>query len=271
MPVPEPYIARTRELLAEMGITVPEFPQLVPNTAPVNVALLQPNGDIADAATGVRNSNSAVAATKLRLFLQTSVEAPARLAVTPEYCCPWQVIDEIVEGQIALPQNAIWVLGCEATSIADLRHREANTGAGVVWLFEAPEPHQDAGQSFLDPVCIIFHASRTSNGDGVVVVVVQFKTSPMGGTAYEQDGLIRGARIYELRNANEYSIRLLVLLCSDVIQYPGPRFANLETYFSEPHRILLFHLQLNAEPRHNLYRPYRQLFLRRYEGREVIT
>ena len=78
--------------------------------------------------------------------------------------------------------------------------------------------------------------------------------------------MIRGSAIYELRNLDDYSVRLVTLLCSDVLQHAAPKFDRIRAYMRAQHRIALIHLQLNDDPSHNIYRPYRELFLRRIDS-----
>ena len=108
MAVPVPYIENVRDLLVSAGIRLPTFPQLEPDDALYSVALIQPKGEIVGDSCGVRNSNRQLAIEKLRQFLTLSIQGGVNLRACPEYCCPWEIIDEIVSGQLAVPDEAIW-------------------------------------------------------------------------------------------------------------------------------------------------------------------
>jgi len=248
------------QILSDAGLAAPDLRVLNPNHENYTALLLQPEGDIEADANGVRNADQVLARRQYAAFLSQAASEQTAVVVTPEYSMPWQVIEDSLQAGIAPAEGALWVLGCESITIGNLnafRDRMANT-ASVLYEPLALQPGR-----FLDPVLYVFPSGPAQGyGNLRLVIVVQFKTSPMGDAGhFEINGLQTGNRIYYFGNGTT-QLRLATLICSDA-------FAFLDAHANELyHRTLLIHIQLNKAPRHAQYRRYREKLLQ-YEGDET--
>jgi hypothetical protein len=247
-------------LLTDAGFAAPDLRVLNPNHENYTALLLQPEGDIEADTNGVRNADQDLARRQYAAFLAQAVSEQSAVAITPEYSMPWRVVEESLTAGTAPAEGALWVLGCESITIEQLnafRDRMADI-ASVLY-----EPLAAQAGRFLDPVLYVF-PSRPAQGNGNLrlVIVVQFKTSPMGDAGHcEINGLQTGSRIYCFGNGTTH-LRLATLICSDA-------FAFLDAHASELyHCTLLIHIQLNKSPRHAQYRRYREKLMQ-YEGDET--
>jgi hypothetical protein len=125
------------------------------------------------------------------------------------------------------------------------------------------EPLDTQPGRFLDPVIYVFSSRSSAGGDNLQrMMVVQFKTSPMGDAGhYEINGLQTGSRLYYFGNGTS-QLRLATLICSDAFSFLDENAKDLY------HRTLLIHIQLNKAPRQAQYRQYRAKFMQ-YDGDET--
>jgi hypothetical protein len=248
------------QLLAEAAIAVPDLRVLNPNHDNYTALLLQPEGDIEADTNGVRNADQQLARRQYGAFLAQAVAEQSAVAITPEYSMPWQVIEESLREGTAPAEGALWILGCESITIEQLNaFRERMSDLAKV-LYEPLTPQ--AGR-FLDPVLYVFQSRPTQCGGNLrLVIVVQFKTFPMGDDGhFEINGLQTGSRIYCFGNGAT-QLRLATLICSDAFAFQDAHASELY------HCTLLIHIQLNEAPRHAQYRRYRDKLLQ-YEGDET--
>jgi hypothetical protein len=237
------------QLLSDAGFAAPELRILNPNYENYTALLLQPQGKIEADANGVRNADQDLARMQYSAFLADAVSTQADIAITPEYSMPWQVFEDSVRGGVVPASGAIWVVGCESVTIEQLEaFRDRMSDISTV-LYEALESQPGR---FLDPVVYVFSSRSSERGDNVrLMMVVQFKTSPMGDDGhYEINGLQTGNRLYYFGNGTT-QLRLATLICSDA-------FAFLDEHARELYdRTLMIHIQLNPKPRQEQYRQYR--------------
>ena len=75
-------------------------------------------------------------------------------------------------------------------------------------------------ERFTDPLAYVFVAAPIeANGAARLVVLVQFKTFPMGDNDhFEINGLHRGTRIYQFGGSGQ-NLRLISLICSDAFDF----------------------------------------------------
>lgn len=250
--------------LAENALRVPELNILVPDTNLYEVLAIQPAGAIEVRGDFVGHADRLVALSKFSSFLQLAVDQNSDLVLSPEYSCPWDVLAQFITGQRLPQRGKLWILACEAITPAQLRAIIA-AHPQVVWVHEAIPA--GAGQ-FLG---VLAYITKTESTDGNVkdVVVLQFKTEPMGGYTFERDHLLRGQTIYSWHNPED-NIRLVSLLCSDALAFDAS--ANQHCRFDR-HPHIIFHPQLNLDPRHAAFSAYRdRLFARKVSERaEVLT
>jgi hypothetical protein len=166
-----------------------------------------------------------------------------------EYSIPLETINRCLSEGILPNENKLWILGLESISILELNTFKESHAENI----EIIQPRQvDANLgNFLDPVIYIFRAKSIVNGSLKTVIAFQFKTYPMGGISFERDNLIKGNYIYILRANREHTVKIITLLCSDVLN-------NDLSIKDRVGNTLLIHLQLNTSPRHQSYSEYRR-------------
>jgi hypothetical protein len=247
----------------------PCFPFLVPDAERFSVLLVQPKGDVVARKSGVRHADQGQATAKFSSFLKYAHDKEVDLAVCPEYSCPWSALREAIQKGLVPKQNALWILSCEAFSAGDLEKFKEEIKEHADVFHEDFAKLGGNADGFLDPVCYLFHAHNSEN-ESRLVVLVQFKVTPMGGHAYELDNLRTGTSVYLFRNEDEHTIKLLTLLCSDVLGWDGAGCNELRDLFSKPNSLLVFHPQLNKQARHPLYRRYRATLLSSQNRRQLV-
>jgi len=246
-------IISVTQILSDNELSAPNLNALNPNQDNYTTLLLQPEGDIEVGSSGVRNADRLTAKRRFAAFLADAIHLQADLVVTPEYSMPWEVLEEAITNGSTPRAGALWVIGCESTTIQELEALSNRLSATATFIFEPVEPNTGR---FLDPVAYVFLTSKSdSDIADHLVIVVQFKTFPMGDDDhFEINGLQLGTRLYCFGNATT-QLRLATLICSDA-------FAFLDSHAQEIYdRTLLIHIQLNPKPRQDQYRQYRTRLL----------
>ncbi len=218
---------------------------------PYRAILLQPTGTIEANNIRVGHADPAAGYDLCSGFLSKAVESHSDLAVAPEYCVPWLVIDEIVKGEYRPPQGSIWVLGCESISPAEfqLRAQHYNEVQNCTFHFEPLDPRQVAQRSYVDPLIYVFW-TLNQDQQPVLCFLAQLKTVACKDFRdIEQTSLCRGSTVYAFNRAIN-SISLVSVICSDVFEFVE--------HIDEIHtNCLLIHIQLNLRPAHVDYAAYR--------------
>ena len=241
------------EMLTPAGLGLPSLRALVPNEDNYSVLLMQPRGQIEASAAGVRHQDRERANRQFRSFLDNACETNIDLAVTPEYSMPWTTLIRALKDGLVPNQGALWAFGCESIKYADLATIKLDLAPHATMLYE---PLQPDPQRFVDPLTYVFTAPpATGNDPERVVLLVQFKTFPMGDNDhFEVNGLQRGTRIYQLGGTD--SLRLVSLICSDALDF-------LDDDARKVYRdTLILHIQLNPKPHHGQFSQYRSRLMR---------
>ncbi|MDB5870596.1 MAG: hypothetical protein JWQ07_38 [Ramlibacter sp.] len=218
---------------------------------PYRAALLQPDGVIEANQNRVGHHDATAGRSLCSSFLGVASDTKADLAVAPEYCVPWSVIDDVVAGSRRPHLGGIWVLGCESITPADIETLDAryNQRDDLVFLRQPLDPRQVAQKRYLDPLLYVFWGSDPS-GKNVLCLLVQFKTVACRDYRdVEQTSLCLGSVVYVF-NSGEGKIRLMSIICSDAFEFTP--------LVERSHRdCLLIHIQLNPKPAHADYAAYR--------------
>ncbi|WP_208545663.1 hypothetical protein [Paraburkholderia hospita] len=224
---------------------------LNPARDPYRAVLLQPTGVIEANDVRVGHADPALGHALCSGFLSTAVEAHADLAVAPEYCVPWSVVDEIIDGRHRPPVGALWVLGCESIPPAEIQAlaERCNIGGQCEFHHEALDPRQVAQKRYVDPLLYVFWVKDAAE-HAVLFLLVQFKTVPCRDYRdIEQTSLCVGRSVYAF-NRGLGKMSLLSIICSDAFDFTG--------YVDQAHiNCLLIHIQLNPKPAHADYAAYR--------------
>ena len=251
-------IEHVRQILQTEGLGPPNLNALIPNVANYRVLLMQPRGVIEATGDGVRNSDRDLARAQFESFLSKALQTQADLAVTPEYAMPWEVLsDDIKKGRAPAP-GQLWAFGCESIKYAELSKVKAELAPHASVLHE---PLDGDPERFLDPLAYVFVAPVLENqAETKLVILVQFKTHPMADKDhFEVNGLECGTRIYQFGGSDGQEIRLISLICSDALAFFDAQALAVHD------RALVLHIQLNANPRHEQFRRYRDKLLQ-YQG-----
>ena len=247
--------------LTERSLKNPQLDVLKPDANFYDALLLQPKGEIEATDRYIKGSSDAYEE-KFRKFIGLSSRKNVKLAITPEYSCPWSLIERIISEDLFPGENSLWVLGCQSITGDDLLNIGQNSTVEVI--FEK-DVFNSAG-NFLDPVCYLFK-TRNNSSELRRVLLIQFKINPMGNSQgfLERNNLIQGSKVYVLRN-NPDSINLATFICSDLLDFSEGVFTG---YLNLP--CIFIHLQLNNHPRHQDIREYRSYFFKKKDGnKEVI-
>lgn len=241
------------EVLADQGLAAPTINALIPNENNYTVLLMQPRGHIEASAAGVRNRDRSLAQRQFRQLLADAQQTEADLVITPEYSMPWETLVEAIKEGSVPGQGKLWALGCESIRYSDLEVMKQDLAPFATVLFE-PLPRDDG--RFTDPLAYVFVVPPIEGSTAAkVVVLVQFKTYPMGDNDhFEINGLQRGHYIYQFGGIGP-SLKLVSLICSDVFAFEDAHAREIYD------RALVVHIQLNPKPRHDQYRLYRDRLL----------
>lgn len=232
-----------------------------------NLALCQLSGTIEANDQYVKNTNQHLIKDKIKKFIELIMNNNTDLAITPEYACPWEIIEYIISSDKVPNEGKLWIFGCESISPRELRTIESRNDS-VKWIYDN-ETLNNRG-NFLNPVCFIFK-TKDNNNDLKLLVLIQFKTSPMADrdTFLERDNMIKGSKIYVFRN-HVGQIHLITYICSDVFNFRERDFDDNAEYFGKS--ILFVHLQLNCDTRNDRIKNYRNYFFNQNcDNIEVIT
>ena len=223
---------------------------LDPRREPYHALLCQPEGTIHAGRDRIGNVDQARATRMYLALLQEAIDRQSQLVVTPEYSVPWSVLDQITRGQLRPPVGALWALGFESITPADLDALRATLGNDIRLIHEPIDPQQRVQRAFIDPLVYVFW-SRTQRDADVLCLLVQFKTVPCRDDDHvELLALHLGRRVYSFRN-NPQSVQLVGIICSDAFEFNN---ALVDDHCRDA---LLLHIQLNQHPGNPVYAAYR--------------
>lgn len=232
-------------------LTLRALQALNPAREPYRAILLQPTGVVEANEARVGHADAALGQALCSSFVSTAAQAHADLAVAPEYCVPWTVVDEIIEGRHRPSLGALWVLGCESIPPAEIQAlaERCNAGGQCAFHHEPLDPRQVAQKRYVDPLLYVFWA-EDADGGAVLFLLAQFKTVACRDYRdIEQTSLCVGQAVYAF-NRGAGRMSLLSIICSDAFDFSG--------HVDQAHlNCLLIHIQLNPKPAHADYAAYR--------------
>jgi hypothetical protein len=232
-------IVRVEQILAARGIAPPDVSALVANVNNYSVLLAQPKGLIDAGPSGVHNRDRNSAHAVFSKFIDKAIETDAHIAVTPEYSLPWETLVAALLSGKAPSSGRLWVFGCESTTLPQLKEIKAKLAPTAEVLFESLS---DEDGRFLDPLVYVFISKELQTSARRVVLLVQFKTHPMGDPGhFEITHLQRGTSVYQFGGAAT-ELKLVSLICSDAFGFTDADAAQIYD------RALVIHIQLNSQP-----------------------
>jgi hypothetical protein len=218
--------------------------------------LMQPVGHIWFNDTGIGLTDAVQAEKKFKTFFDIALAGGHDLVITPEYSCPWKVVNKLLEDDQFPDDGKLWIIGCQSIQSKELLQFVSNHSS-ITWIFEQDlvnkHLHDD---KFFDPVLILFR-TLSINGEVKYTAIIQFKTMCFGGAGFEweRDNMVTGNHFYIVDNKIA-STKLVVFICSDTLETEID-FNSIEGgYFVNP-PLLLVHIQLNQSPLDTSYKAYR--------------
>ena len=210
------------EVLAGEGFNLPNLNVLLPNVDNYKVLLLQPRGRIEVSVGGVRNRDRGLAHRQYAKYLEDAYHVGADLVVTPEYSMPWKSLRDALNAGVVPAHGKLWALGCESIKYSELEALREKLSDSVRVIFE---PLTADNERFVSPLAYVFNAPLVDgSGEERIVVLVQFKTHPMGdANHFEVSDLQRGTQIYKF-GGSEGDLKLVSLICDSAV-FPCSRRA----------------------------------------------
>ena len=230
------------------SLTILPLKILQPLRDPYDALLVQPIGTMQANDYRIGHNDQDAAVKLYRNLLNHACEHAVDLVVTPEYCFPWRVVEEIVDTEKKPKQGALWALGCESITPKELETLKAKWEQQGIRVFY--ETLRQQNKIYLCPLVYIFWVQNADN-EANLCMLIQFKSEPCGGTL-EVDHLYRGNDVYVFGNGcNE--LNFFSLICADV-------FSFTEQQIQEYHKdSLIAHIQLNQKLWHPDFTRYRDL------------
>jgi hypothetical protein len=237
----------------------------VSDSKPIKVLQWQCQGEpIADYRRGV-SLTTPVHIDKALQFIQLAKQSCSDLVLTPEYSFPIEVLDQVIGNVTLWPEKgSLWCLGMQGLARQEFGEKlEQWTSIGSTLVIKDAFDRLTSSH-FVDALIYLFLLDNRS-----LCILPQFKSIPMSDkwSAYEGPGLCTSNLIYvfDLKGSTFDQNRFLSILCSDALGIEPKEILE----FTQGKDLLIFHAQLNQEPRHKDFRAFRNYFFERNTGRDV--
>ncbi len=250
-------IIDVEDVLALRGLETPDLALLQATHQSYRALLLQPSGPIYADTQRIGPLNLAGTAAQADAFLRLAADRGDQLVVTPEYFLPVNSLAKAAQGDLFPAEGALWVLGCESMTPAQLASFKEHC-AGYCDVIYEEDPAPAVQGNYFDPVAYCF-ITRDADKNFKRVVLFQFKTAPSRDDhGFENRQLRCGRSIYRFQGKDGY-IKLSTIICSDALDLGEDADANKKL----SDRTVLIHIQLNPKPKQTDYRRYRNEVFRR--------
>lgn len=238
-------------VLLARSLTNPSLDALNPNDQSYRALLLQPAGPILADNTRIGPLDLAFADKQATSFLKLAAEKGHHLVVTPEYYLPIQTLLKCVQNGTFPATGALWALGCESMTPAQLESFKADCNGYCDVIFEEDTAAAIQG-IYYDPVAYCF-VTKDVEGKKRRVVLLQFKTiSSRDLHFFENKNLRCGNVIYQFKGVEE-ELSLATIICSDAFNVAPDEALRRQLSRNST----LLHIQLNPKPKHTGYMRYR--------------
>ncbi len=250
-------IVDVQDVLAKRGLEAPDLAALQATHQSYRALLLQPSGPIYADTQRIGHLDLAAAAVRADAFLVMAAERGDQLVVTPEYFLPVTSLSKAAKAGPFPAEGALWVLGCESMTPAQLASFKADCAGHCDVIYEA-DPAPAVQGNYFDPVAYCF-ITLDADKSFKRVVLFQFKTAPSRDDhGFENKQLRCGRAIYRFQGKHGH-IKLSTIICSDALDLGEDLDANKKL----SDRAIIIHIQLNPKPKHTDYRRYRNEVFRR--------
>lgn len=239
----------------------PELTVLKASSQRLSVLLYQHTGKLL--ATKEKIGNATDVSGQLDEFFNLARSSKAELVLTPEYCCPINRLQCVLDASANWPgKKRLWVIGGESITLEDLNSlRDKYENGNVKVCFD--DSVLDGTKNFLCPLFYIFREGQHLH------VVIQFKVSHCGvwsDAKIESENIILGEKIYVFGRKD--GVRLFSLICADAMIFSTIKTQDWMEWRDAPYLIL--NPQLNPEPKHPLFIDFRKIVMN-VEHKEIIT
>ncbi len=248
------HIVDVGQFLDAQGLSNPTLEVLVPSEKSYRALLFQPSGPFVGNITRIGPANLDFADRQASAFLEMATKQGHHLVVTPEYYLPIKTLQDCIHGDRFPAADAIWVLGCESMTPAQLAAFKADAeSTGKCRVFFENDEAAPVQGSYYDPVAYCFMSKDKATGEELRVVLIQFKTISSKDEQYFENGVLRtGKLIYQFHGPRN-RLALASIICSDAFKIAGDGDVLLQL----TENATLLHLQLNPKPRNADYLKYR--------------
>ncbi len=201
---------------------------------------------------------------KCREALRLARRERADLFLTPEYCIPLTLIEEMIRTPELRPRpNTLWCLGCESVSLDGFyEHIHGWRDEAIVGERTLEGMRENRFVNFLLYVFL-------SKENDKLVIVPQVKAQRMGEPILVCEGLGLSIGRKVIVFGEETENQLFALLCADAI---NPEIKTGQLFFPDrqPKRYIVLHPQLNPAPRNPDIAALRNHIFGNTSGRDVI-
>lgn len=245
------------DVLTPRGLDSPDLAVLQATHQSYRALLLQPAGPIYASTARIGPLDVVAAEQRSDRLLAMAAERGDQLVITPEYYLPIATLRKCAQGDAFPAPGALWVLGCESMTPAQLEQFKAECAGFCDVVFE-DDPAPQVQGNYFDPVAYCF-VTQDADRKYKRVIVLQFKTAPSRDEhGFENKQLRCGRSIYQFRGKDNL-LGISAIICSDAFSL-GEDAAAIRKLTD---RAVLIHIQLNPKPKHTDYRRYRNEVFRK--------
>ena len=202
---------------------------------------------------------------KAREFIKIAIQNNCDLLLTPEYSFPYPVLEEVISGNLNAPSKGqLWALCMQGESRDKFTERvekwKCQSNIRVIDVaFDAT-----SSKSFVAPLIYIFLDNENN-----ICIIPQFKTHPMADARneFEAPYLCTGNIVFEfdLTGVQDSQNRFISIICSDVHNIKSEEILLK----SSGNKVIIFHPQLNPDPRYDTFTVFRKGFYEYSNNKEV--
>lgn len=234
-----------RKILAEKNIEYPDLNVFNQRGIAFKVAQWQPMSEIHfNQKKGFYTENKSHYG-KAESFLKRSLEENADIIVTPEYSCPWEILNQILfSREMEVDYGKLFCLGMEGISLANFKLFEERCHSEKDVEIIVEDFSIISKRDFLSCLVYIFSVR------GKVICLVQLKTTAASDkwVQLEANGLMTGNTIYYFDDYDGKNC-LIAIICADALS----QVTNLFTEKLNYNKYLVLHPQLNPKPLHESF------------------
>lgn len=254
-------VVDVRDFLDARGLSNPMLEVLEATEKSYRALLLQPSGPFVGNAMRIGPADLGFADRQASALLEMATKQGHHLVVTPEYYLPIKTLLNCVLGDAFPAADAIWVLGCESMTPAQLAEfKDSAESSGKCHVFYEDDEAAATQGSYFDPVAYCFLSKDKATDEERRVVLIQFKTISSKDDQYFENGVLRTGKVVYQFHGPKNRLALSAIICSDAFNIAN----DGEVLLKLTEDATLLHIQLNPKPRNAEYLKYRVETFRRH-------